>query len=428
MSKGFQWRIGQVGFAQEGTFATDPGAKTYIELTEKPSIDGAGRQYFEADHMKQGTYEEPGVIGHQSESTLSLSFYNHGYEGQAGVPSNAPTAAHPDSELVSLAVGDTVFHDAGGGGAFIELDGVTSIDTTTTLDVAAGGGAQFVGGECVAVQTANGWECAHVKTIATDKLTLRAPLSSDTEGADLTVFGGINVYPSLLFRQSSVAVDMLNQLTADVVRLLGGRPTSLKGTFNPRDFGKWQMDFLFNTCARTGPTGPAAYQTYVDGSGDTYPREEIMGGKLRIYDGSNLVALDCSSFEFDLGLETIQYTDPVNGQGAGDPVRGMVKPRFTFNPLMSSDAPTVQDGGTFDPAAAFAAKTSFDIRYEMGTQPGRLTCLHAPAARLVVEPVVSDRDGLVSYQLVFAPMAYTGDTGSGLESDLIDKDFLISWL
>lgn len=427
---GYIWAVGKFLFKQNaGVYGADVTPDVYIPLIERPDLSSVGNTYFPKDNMKQGVYSEQGIVGHESESTLGLSHYLHGWS--INTPTTGPVAVHPDAELAALAFGAYKQWDsaagaanvAGSGDALEESTGIPTKTTITMLNEPQTTG--FVSGEGLMIQTTGGYEAGVIKEVeapaGAKTITLRAELSAAAPGADATVFTGTTVYPAIAFGLKDIGATIQGQAANDLIKLLGGRPTSYKITANPRDFARAELEFMFNTAAR--PSGGAAptLTTYA------YPaRQEVMGGCLVLWDGTDRIELDCSSFEFDLGLEVVQPLDPCGAQGAGDPILVNRTPRITINPLYTTD---VMDGSgagdnKFDPAAAFDAGTSYDIRYYWGT-PGKAVLISAAACRLVEYPQPADRDNLTAFPLVFECQAYTGDLGSGAATD---SDFCICFL
>ena len=431
-------RLGKFLFKVETTFAVDPTPATYIPLMEKPSLDGVGNAYFEAERMPAGDYEEDGIVGHQSESTLGIKYHIHGWSTTApGSLATGPAAIHPDAELITAAVGNAYGFDN---------FGTTGYEVWATLDVnkviitMTGDASLYEGGECIAIHTTDGstpkYEPGVIKTVTGDAggtLTCRQPFDNGTISTDTLVHAGTTIYPTDAWQKLSYAFALAGQKTEDFMLALGSRPSSLKISATPRDFGTVEIDWLINQFTRPNTGGAPTYTAY------SYPaRKQVMGGYLKLYDGSANITLDCSTFEFDLGLEISQPLDPTNAQGAGDPVRVMTRPRFSFNPRMKAAgaANGVYDkgqvdltGNDLDPKGAYDAGTSFDLLFSYGN-PGSMFILSVPNAKLVQEPIVGDRDSLVGYSLVFAPRYYDGDTGTGAAGDNnpIDKDWCIGFV
>jgi len=423
---GYIWQLGKLLYKQESTFAVDPTPNTYLRLIERPDLSSAVKNYWESDQLTQGLYREEGIVGHSSESTLSISHYLHGWS--TSTPTGGAVALHPDAEMASLAFGNHHLFDGGAATPFLE---VSSIDATKKIiTVGADPTSTYTIGECVALYTANGLEFGMVaNTTATpDTVVLRAPLSTDSlvgvTNADL--FAGITVFTTTAFKQSSVAMTLAGHASEDHLLLLGGRPSSYKITANPRDFARAEIEFMFNALVRAGSGGAPAATSY------NYPaRREIMGGCLVLYDGTDRIELDCSTFELDLGIEIAQPMDPCNVNGAGDPVLVNRVPRLTFNPLYTSDVKDNAGAGAnkFDPPSAFDLGTDYDIRYYWG-EPGNGICISAGAARLVEYPQPGDRENLTAWSLVFEPQAYSGDTGTLENTDTVpgDKDLSLSFV
>jgi len=427
---GFIWEVGKFLYKQEVTFGVDPTTDTYIPLISRPDLSGAGKAYWPADNMKQGVYMEEGIVGHGSEATMSISHYMHGWSSTAPASLVGPTAVHPDAELASLALGNYTLYDAGSGDAFVSATTVDADKFTVNVD-ADPDAAGYKAGDVIGIETDNGYEYGVIKTVTaapTGPIVLRAELSTDqiAGAASDLVWNGSTVFTTTTFQQSSVAANIGGQDASDDALLLGGRPTSYKITANPRDFAMAEMELLFNSIERDNAGGAPAATSY------GYPaRREIMGGCLVLWDGTDRIELDCSTFELDLGLEVVQPLDPCNDQGAGDPILTNRTPRITINPLQTSD---VKDGAgagdnKLDPPAAFEAGTSFDLRYYWGT-PGNAICISAPACRLVEFPQPADRDSLTAWPLVFECQSYTGDTGTAELTDNVpgDKDLCIGFV
>ena len=411
------WMVGKFLYKQSGgVYGADPTPDVYIPLIARPDLSGAGNTHFEADNMKQGIYREEGIVGHESEATLSLSHYMHGRTTD-DPPTAGPVAVHPDAELAAFACGTYKQWDAaagavktvGSGDALEELASIGDADQLIMDQEPETAG--FAEGEHCMVQTNTGnFEVGVVKTVeapgGAKTITLRAPLSSATEGVDKTVFTGTTVIPKISWGLDDLGATIQGQADDDLIKLLGGRATSYKITANPRDFARAEMEILWESISRpAGGSAPSA-TTY------SYPaRKEIMGGCLVLYDGTDRIELDCSTFEFDLGLEVVKPLDPCSAQGGGDPILVNRTPRITINPLYTS---AVKDGAgaganKFDPPAAFDAGTSYDIRYYWGA-PGSAICISAPACRLVEYPNPADRDSLTAFPLVFECQQYSGDT------------------
>lgn len=401
---------GRYRYQLESTFNVDPGnwaaSGVVLQLREPPDLSGLKEPAIDPGIWRAGMYEESVLRGHKSDSTLSLSYYLHGWSTDT-TPATGSATMHPDAEVLAQALGLGVVFGANTFpvASAVAVDKITiTVDTTANCESGMG---------CM-LATGAGWECGVIKEVTdATTLVLRSELQNTTLQTDKNVYLQTTIVPVTtgLWGHNSMAGNILGQLSTQDIITTGMRASNVKLSLNPRDYASATIDYMVNGFTHNATLGAPTYTAY------SYPeRQQIVGGVLRVETGSTVTEIDCNACDIDFGMEVIPQANPNGSQGTEDPVVVMHRPRLTLNPAYQN-----QSWRT-----AFQAGTSYDIIYQFGTDPGRTIFVSFPRAELVEDPVTADSDGVQRSSLVFAPMRYSGDTSSSGTTE--NKDWCLCFV
>lgn len=404
---------GALKFKKESTFATNPTPDTYVEVIKW--TDNRDLVYFENDVVKQGLQQHSsGVVGHKSDSTAEMEMYLHGYSSSLPVAAPADTLndIHPDARFVAAALGGCI---AGG----YDGTGVTG-GTAAAPDITSTTG--FVAGQAVLFDSGVNGQVGWIKTV-TDANTLTLEHTLDFIPANgAKVYGSYTCFPADVFDATmspSIAFSWLGLRADDVITYLGGRPNSLKITGAPKDFLRMSVGWSFVDWDRADSGGAPEPLTY------SYPaREQILGARLLIQENTGTVTaveVDCSKFEFDAGLGLAPKTDLNAYEGVSEWRKTATKGTLTVDPVQGIESTSA--GWEY----LYENQYKFTVMLQVGSTAGRTISICMPAAELTAFPVTTDREGLNAKSLTFTGMAHTRDTGTGSDSNAINKAFKVAF-
>lgn len=395
MALGSRSETGKVLIGPETTFGTETAAYEYFPTKAMPDTGTLKQVVHDAEELTVGNYQLPKVLGRKSESTLALSYWMHGWKST--IPTAYPTTAdvHPDADLLANAMGG-MHHAAAATVATTCAAGTTAsvINVVAATDLAEGA--------IIVVQDTVGarWEMAAIKSISTLAVTLTAALSFvPTVGAE--VHAGITCFltdaPQTPTMSAKVLTDIFETVQSKYMQAvaLGCRAKSAKMTWVAGEFASLDVELAVADWDKTATSATApAFAAYPFPS-----REAIIGSKAYLTISGTTFCMAASQVETDLGINLLQPRQFCGDvQGVGEPTFGTFKPKITLDPLFSTDH-----------LPNFTSGAACDLRIQIGSQPGKMICIHAPNAVIIEVPNWANRDGLATQAIVLEPQLYLGD-------------------
>jgi len=395
------------------------------QLKALPDRSGLKQVYHPADRVRSGNYQEPGVLGHKSDSTIPLEMFLRGYKDT--LPTNHPTiAAIPFSgggdenpAIVALAHAIGMAHVSGVGAALSDIvdlttDGAPADPTTTAFYVPTTEGDNYAEGQTIAVNIpVFGYEARRILTILSgglgieDLITVEFPFS-DAPVRTLTVYAGIDIFPTGQPQYDSLSVNVQGE-DNDGGRdwrheILGVVSNALGLKFDAQGFVEASMDCDVADWDRADAGAAPLYDA------DAGPeRQTVIGADFTMYVAGVPVCMDCAAMEFDCGLQMLRPKSACASQGVLRSRFGIHEPVLTIDPYKELEADWMSA------LAPFRSGTGVHFVFKAGTMPGRLIVLSVSNGHVTDEPVLGDRDGMLVNPLQVTPMVYTGDGTPGTD-------------
>jgi hypothetical protein len=386
------------------------------QLKGMPDRGNLKQVYHPSARLRTGNHQEPGVLGHYSDSTIALEMYLRGWS--SSVPTNHPTLSSPllsgaTAELAEMvAVAQCIGQiEVSGGGAAFESVQAAPPPTTTAFSVVDG--TKYTIGHPIAVDVSAGltgtYEVRRIKNIAVNEITLDMPLSAAPQ-AHAVVYDGICIFPTVQPQIDSLSMVLQGEDFDGgnywAHKLLGLYGKSCVLTMNAQGFVDAKCEYDVASWSRYDKTAAVLYEA------DTGPeREAVLGSKFTSYvSGGSIATIDVAGMEFNTGQNIIRpLAAGGNGvQGVGRSRYGLAEPLLTIDPFKETEAKWMSD------LAPFRAQAGVASVFQAGTQPGRLIALCIPNGHVTEEPVLGNRDGLLTNQLKITPMVNIAD-GAGTD-------------
>ena len=373
--------------------------------------------YHPSDRVRSGNHQEQGVLGHRSDSTVSVEAFVRGYKDAA--PTLFPTLSSPLLSgatdewpgIVALAHALGQIHVSGGGAAFGTVQAGTTAAAIVVLDKTLYAEGQPI---CIDVSAAPHtipiWETRRIKKIeaATHTLTLEFAFSAIPVNAQV-VYAGITIFPTQQPQIDSLSMTIQgedNDGGVDWQHLLVGMcATALGMKWDARGFIEMNMDCDVETWSRTDAGAAPLY------TADTGPeRQPLIGAKFDYsIAGGAPATMDAAAMEFDAGLSMLRPLSCIAPQGVLRSKYGICQPVITVDPYKEAEATWMTA------AAPFRAPSQVSCVFQGGDAPGSIVALCVSNGNITDEPVLGDRDGLLVNPLQITPMVYVGDGVSGTD-------------
>ena len=408
------------GGVEEAAFGTESSNfGQWWQAKALPDRSNLKQMYHEADIIRSGNHVLPGVLGHKSDSSISVESYLRGYKA-GSAPTTHPTLASPLlsgvgnelMEVVALAHAIGQISVSGGGATFSTVQAAPA-PSTTAFTVGAGDGVDYAVGQDIMVDvsataTAN-YEVRRIKSISTDAITLEFPLSA-APAAGKSVFTGITIFPTQQPQVDSLSMriqgDDFDGVSYWYHQILGARASALSMKWDARGFIEANFDFDVANWSREDAGAAPLY------AADTGPvRVPLLGAKFQYsVSGGAPVCMDAASMEFDVGLNTLR---PVTACGDNE---GVLDSRFGIStPVMTVDPYKETEAEWMSAAGPFRSTTGVNFNFLAGSGPGTAVAFSISNGHLTDDPVLGDRDGLLINPLTVTPMVYTGDGTPGTD-------------
>ena len=403
---------GALWIGPESGWGDGSAALVYVKTKEiKTSM---GMEYNDPQNITQSDVEDQGSILYQPGDCgfkMGLHPFTSTWPSAAPLIGNKP----PVSEVLESLLGGT---KAGGYGV------TTTGNTTTVLQFDNAGDSPttlgFVEGEGVFVREPSAANVLGYNVIsdvddAAFTITLRSPLPSAPADASI-VYGGFSNPKLASSSSSSYEVIWKGESTTDIRQHLACIPSAASLSAPYR--GLAELDVTYRS-ARPVPmdlvtTHVPADQAYA------YPEAaQVLFGGLYLYDGVTSHKLT-GGIDIDFGVESADVAGihGVDPNGVADILLNQRKIRVKVNPAYADNALI----DLFENPPASAVLTGW---WGRGSRPWGF---QIPAAVIAAPPEFGDDGGILNHGFEIGTGAYTGDTGSGGESDAADKPFVISVL
>jgi len=412
MSQTIRSDVGVVQMGVETTAGTLSSNLVRYPVRERPSTEGLKRTTHEHGYLRAIPVAGKNIVGLSNQATLPIGGYLRGWSSV--VPANHPVLLWPGvagtnqpDEAYAFASALGNIRVSGSGGAATVTG--TGDDAGILVVVSTTG---YLAGDAVAVNVAGAgltaqYEVGWVKKVTdATHLELRAPLSAIPQ--DLAVVHGCTVvWPSIT---SSLVVKPISWTVQGEEsygavdpqwQCLGGRANSISMKGAASGFAEWDAEYLFQAASRVDAGQAISYGNYA------FPEREVLrSSEIVLYESVlGRLARDPSEVTLDLGLDPRRSDDLTTSTAVQDGGSGINAPMLTMDPLYTSD---LQEW------ALYAAQTSTDVRFSIGTQPGRLVASTMPAAVVKEDPTEGARGNNHRTQgQIWMPAEYTSDVTSG---------------
>lgn len=415
-------RIGLLEMANETTFVTTPGPYANLRTIGPIDTSGLKQESLEDMHARTAITQVARIPG-VKKGTFTSKHYLHGFS--TSLPVAAPTVvSHPLAAVFGWAFGQVFPIDPAVGGF------ASSVATTgsTTAHIDASVLTSFPIGSALAWNTQSygyqvGWITNNVvggPDPTFDVITLlQTARGVPYPVATATLYGSIVAAMTSGRDRFSAGVFegvALRYTTHDGVEeytMSGCMPTGLKISYALGQLATveitWGVASWTMAANVTAPTAGAW----------AYAQPEPIASAACFF-GSGATQYRLANLEFDLGLKVAEIPSPLYAGGVGGWIVEDRRPRCTFTVFRDPAASLEIDDWDDQTARSFV--------FTQGTQPGKMSSLCFPAARIVEYPEPGEENSARVSKVTIEAHNWTGDTGSGAVTDLIDKDCKFAWL